>query len=84
VGRVLDLRTQHIGPDQLLVGGQLEFDHPLTPRVTDAIDEVERAIWATVPVAHRIYIEPDMFDPHHGEVNDVLTQPPSPNLSTIS
>jgi hypothetical protein len=52
--------------------------------VTDAIDEVERAIWATVPVAHRIYIEPDMFDPHHGEVNDVLTQPPSPNLSTIS
>lgn len=66
VRRIIDLRTQHIGPEDLLVAGKVEFDSGLTgPAVTDAIDVVEAAIRAAVPLALRIYIEPDIFDPAH-------------------
>lgn len=66
VRRIIDLRTQHIGPEDLLVAGKIEFDHALSgPAVTDAIDSVEAGIRAAVPLAKLIYIEPDIFDPDH-------------------
>jgi cation diffusion facilitator family transporter len=66
VSRVIDLRTQHIGPDELLVAGKVEFDRSLTnAQVADAIDECEAEIREVVPIARRIYIEPDLYDANH-------------------
>jgi cation diffusion facilitator family transporter len=66
VNRVIDLRTQHIGPEELLVAGKLEFDHSLTnPELSDAIDEVERAIRDAVPLTLHIYLEPDLYETQH-------------------
>jgi cation diffusion facilitator family transporter len=66
VRRIIDLRSQHIGPDELLVAGKVEFDHSLTMSgVADAIDRCEKAIRDAVPYARRIYLEPDLFDPDH-------------------
>ena len=62
MNRVIDLKTQHIGPEELLVAGKLEFDHSLTnPQLSDAIDEVERSIREAVPLTSHIYLEPDLF-----------------------
>lgn len=66
VNRVIDLRTQHIGPEELLVAAKLEFDRSLTnPDLSDAIDAVERAIREAVPLTSNIYLEPDLYDPNH-------------------
>jgi cation diffusion facilitator family transporter len=66
VTRIIDLRTQHIGPEELLVAGKVEFDRSLTMSgVSDAIDRCETAIRQVVPHARRIYLEPDLFDPNH-------------------
>jgi divalent metal cation (Fe/Co/Zn/Cd) transporter len=63
---VISLKTQHIGPEELLVAGKIEFDRSLTnPQLSDAIDEVEAAIRAAVPLAIQIYLEPDLYDPEH-------------------
>ncbi|HEX6287513.1 MAG TPA: cation diffusion facilitator family transporter [Acidimicrobiia bacterium] len=68
VNRVIDLKTQHIGPEELLVAGKLEFDHSLSnPQLSDAIDEVETAIRHAVPLTSHIYLEPDVYDPGHPE-----------------
>jgi cation diffusion facilitator family transporter len=64
VTRVIDLRTQHIGPDELLVAGKLEFDRDLTnPELSAAIDRTEAALRDSVPLRMQIYLEPDLFDP---------------------
>jgi divalent metal cation (Fe/Co/Zn/Cd) transporter len=66
VNRVISLKTQHIGPEELLVAAKLEFDRSLTnPQLSDAIDEVETAIRAAVPLTLQIYLEPDLYDPAH-------------------
>jgi cation diffusion facilitator family transporter len=66
VTRVIDLKTQHIGPDELLVAGKIEFDRGLSnAEVSDAVDNVETAVRASVPLAMQIYLEPDLFDPNH-------------------
>lgn len=65
VTRIIDLRTQHIGGEELLVAGKLEFDRSLTnPQLSDAIDDVESAIRGAVPLTMQIYLEPDLFDPN--------------------
>lgn len=59
---LLNLRTEHIGPDQLLVCAKVDLT---AVRLTDAvtvIDEVERRVHAAVPSILTCYIEPDEFD----------------------
>ena len=64
VRRVIHLRTEHIGPDELLVAAKLEFDAALTfAELADVIDATERRVRAAVPSAHVIYIEPDIYRP---------------------
>ena len=64
VTRVLDLRTQHIGPEELLVAGKLEFERGLrNAELSAAIDRVESALRGAVPLTMQIYLEPDLFDP---------------------
>lgn len=60
---VLDLRTQHVGPDQLLVGAEVEIDGLLdTEGVAATIDRAEARIRHAVPIAKMIYIEPEIRD----------------------
>ncbi len=66
VSRVIDLRTQHIGPEELLVAAKVEFTETLTsPEVAAAIDEAEASIRNAIPIASRIYIEPDIWKEGH-------------------
>jgi len=61
VRRLIHMRTQHLGPDELLVGAKLEFDPDLTvAELAAVIDDVEAAVRAAVPAARVIYVEPDM------------------------
>jgi cation diffusion facilitator family transporter len=61
VERIIHLRTEHLGPEELLVGAKLIFDTRLdVPALADAIDAVEVLVRAAVPEARVIYIEPDI------------------------
>ena len=67
---VLDLRTQHVGPDQLLVGAEVEVDAELSAdEVAAAIDCAEAKIREIVPIAKMIYIEPEIPDDEPGLVD---------------
>lgn len=62
VERLIDLRTLHLGPDQLLVAAKLQFQRALSiDQLAAAIDAVEGRIRARVPIATIIYLEPDLF-----------------------
>ncbi len=66
VTRVIDLRTQHIGPEELLVAAKIEFTETLTsPEVAAAIDHAEASIRSALPMASRIYLEPDVWREGH-------------------
>ena len=59
VVRVLDVRTQQLGPDEVLVGVELEMDPSLSGvELTDALEEIEQHIRAVVPEAQQVYLEP--------------------------
>jgi cation diffusion facilitator family transporter len=61
VDKVIHLRTEHLGPEELLVGAKVAFDTGLdVPALALAIDAVEVRIRAAVPDARVIYIEPDV------------------------
>jgi cation diffusion facilitator family transporter len=59
---IIHMKTEHIGPDELLVGVKVGFEPSLTIRdLADAINGVERRMRAAVPEARVIYIEPDVL-----------------------
>jgi cation diffusion facilitator family transporter len=61
VQRVIHIRTQYIGPEELLVAAKIALTPGLpVERVAVAIDEAEARIRAAVPVARMIYLEPDL------------------------
>lgn len=61
---VIYVRTQHLGPDDILVGAKLDLDHALSVAgIADAIDDVERRIREAVPTATTVFIEPDITRP---------------------
>ncbi len=58
---LIHLRTEHLGPEELLVGAKLAFDPDLDMgALAEAIDAVEVRVRAAVPEARVIYIEPDI------------------------
>ena len=62
VDRVIHLRTQYIGPDELLVTAKIAVHHDDTAaEVAKAIDAAEGKIRAMLPVAKLIYLEPDLY-----------------------
>jgi cation diffusion facilitator family transporter len=62
VSRVIHMRTQHLGPDELLVAAKVDFDRSLSVAdLAAAIDGAERAVRDAVPTARLIYIEPDIL-----------------------
>jgi cation diffusion facilitator family transporter len=64
VRRLIHVKTEHLGPDELLVAAKVEFDAELSvEQVAAAIDEAERLLREAVPAAHVVYIEPDVYRP---------------------
>ncbi len=61
VTRVIHLRTQHIGPDELLVAAKVECSATSVDELAAAIDTVEGRIREAVPIARMIYLEPDVY-----------------------
>jgi divalent metal cation (Fe/Co/Zn/Cd) transporter len=62
VCRVIHIRTEHLGPEDLLVAAKLEFDGDLsTQELADVINEVEASVRDEVPEARVIYLEPDVM-----------------------
>jgi cation diffusion facilitator family transporter len=61
VQRVIHIRTQYIGPDELLVAAKLALSPGLEmDEVAQAIDDAEVRVRAKVPAARLIYLEPDL------------------------
>ncbi|MFM9033205.1 MAG: cation diffusion facilitator family transporter [Mycobacterium sp.] len=61
VDRIIHLRTQYLGPEEMLVGAKIALA-PTTDLATvaSAIDRAEAAVRAAVPTATVIYLEPDL------------------------
>ncbi len=64
VDRVIHLRTEYLGPDELLVAAKIAIPRTtVMERVASAIDDAERRIRQAVPEARLIYLEPDLDRP---------------------
>ena len=62
IRRVIHLRTQHLGPEELLVAAKVEFDASLTFRqLAAAINAAEARLRARLPIARVVYLEPDVW-----------------------
>jgi cation diffusion facilitator family transporter len=62
VKQIIHMRTEHIGPDDIVLATKLEFDHGMTiEQLADAIDAVEAQVRASVPATRLIFIEPDVY-----------------------
>ncbi len=61
VQRVIHIRTQYVGPEELLVAAKIALTPGLpVEQVAAAIDAAEERVRAAVPVARMIYLEPDL------------------------
>lgn len=64
VRRLIHVRTQHLGPDELLVAGKIELSGDLSfAEVAQRINGAEDALRAAVPTARIVYLEPDVARP---------------------
>jgi cation diffusion facilitator family transporter len=62
VVRVIHSRTQHLGPEEILLAAKVEFDPGMdVARLADAIDRVEAEVRRQVSGVGLIYIEPDLY-----------------------
>ena len=60
VDQLIHMRTEHLGPDEILVGAKVEYSSALSAdELVAAINATEDAIRAAVPTATVIYLEPD-------------------------
>jgi cation diffusion facilitator family transporter len=61
VQRLIHIRTQYLGPDELLVAAKIALESGLPlAEVAAEIDAAEQRIRAAVPAARLIYLEPDL------------------------
>lgn len=61
VQRVIHIRTQYLGPEELLVAAKIALSPCVSAEdVAHGIDEAERRVRAAVPEARLIYLEPDL------------------------
>ncbi|MFL6206708.1 MAG: cation diffusion facilitator family transporter [Acidimicrobiales bacterium] len=64
VERLIHLRTQHIGPDELLIGAKVAFADGLSMQeLAEAVNRVEANVREAVPEARVMYVEPDVVGP---------------------
>jgi len=63
VERLIEMRTEYLGPETLLVAAKIEFKGTFSSSgISDAVDAVEENIRAAEPLAKIIYLEPDTYD----------------------
>ena len=63
VERLIEMRTEYLGPETLLVAAKIEFKDTFSSSgISDAVDEVEENIRTVEPLAKIIYLEPDTYD----------------------
>lgn len=63
VAGLIHMRTQHIGPEELLVGVKVQFRPGVsTAELPATINVIEERIRARVPAARMVYIEPDVSE----------------------
>ncbi|MFN2496929.1 MAG: cation diffusion facilitator family transporter [Pseudonocardiaceae bacterium] len=61
VDRVIHIKTQYLGPDELLVAAKIAVPAALeTEALARVIDDAEARIRGAVPAARLIYLEPDL------------------------
>jgi divalent metal cation (Fe/Co/Zn/Cd) transporter len=61
VDRVIHLKTQYLGPEELLIAAKIAVPAALsTAEVARIIDEAEARVRDVVPAARIIYLEPDL------------------------
>ncbi|WP_405177999.1 cation diffusion facilitator family transporter [Nocardia sp. NBC_01377] len=62
IERVIHLETQYLGPEELLVAAKIAVAPGLDiADIATAIDDAEVRVRAAVPIAERIYLEPDLY-----------------------
>lgn len=62
IERLIHLRTEHLGPEEILLAAKLQFKTGLDiAGVVDAINALEKRLRTAVPMARVIYIEPDVY-----------------------
>ncbi|MET9028244.1 cation diffusion facilitator family transporter [Nocardia sp. NPDC004168] len=62
IDRVIHLKTQYLGPEELLVAAKVGVVPGLDiAAIAGAIDEAESRVRAAVPAARVIYLEPDLY-----------------------
>lgn len=62
IERVIHIRTQYVGPDELLIAAKIGFVADMTlEEIAQAIDHAEARVRAAVPSARLIYLEPDLY-----------------------
>jgi cation diffusion facilitator family transporter len=61
VNRIIHLRTEHLGPEDLLVAAKVDFAAATVPELAGAIDAVEARLRERVPKARLVYFEPDVY-----------------------
>jgi cation diffusion facilitator family transporter len=62
VERVIHVKTQYLGPDELLVAAKIALTPGLSlEEVAQAIDDAEQRVRSKVPAARLIYLEPDLY-----------------------
>jgi cation diffusion facilitator family transporter len=59
VNALLDLRTMHLGPDQLIVAARVAFDDEISAdRAEDVADEIDRRLTSRLPQVSHVYLDP--------------------------
>jgi cation diffusion facilitator family transporter len=62
--RIIHLRTEHIGPDEIVLAAKVEFHHELTvPQLAEVVNSIEHRVRTAVPAVRLIFIEPDVYRP---------------------
>ncbi|MCS5637336.1 MAG: cation diffusion facilitator family transporter [Myxococcota bacterium] len=82
VRRLIHLRTQHIAPDQILVGAKIEFDEGSSfNRIAKDIDAIEMSIREVLPFSAMIYIEPAVYADETSASGEEKSRPDPPATS---
>ena len=67
VQRVIHIRTEYLGPEELLIAAKIALEPGLPlAEVAQAIDDAEARVRASVPEVNLIYLEPDLDRAHLG------------------
>lgn len=66
LAHLLDLRTVHLGPEEILVAAKIDIVHQFEEHATDVINAIEDEIRTRLPDRKwYVYIEVDEYDPNY-------------------